>query len=229
MKTNIRVHRKGGSKSASPQVPNKPEPVSAPQNSTAASNPAAQVISHRSLPPLKRESVITEDSFDIECAIPRAVALLELMAQHDCTITERQKDSHSGYVGMGMMSLARDLSPRLFQDWNAALEVRKTGEAAWPAIRKLGNTVGKVQALLMMLSHDLSTYDYSMDDKVGFEPTEDDIAPFLSLASDCVDYLKACFYHEYGRHLPMDEIERELWEELLAKFPQAQRAERRAA
>lgn len=207
--------------------------------SIAAAKPSAPVavdetpvVSYLALPPLQRENVIVEDKFDMESAVARTLALVELMAKQDCTITERMKSAHAGYAGMGMMILARDLNPRLQRDWLAANDAlkkdKKIGAAGWPSIRKLGNTVEKVQAFLLMLAHDLSSFDYSLSDGVGFEPAADDIAPFLSLASDAVEYLKASFYAEYGRHLPMDEIDRGIWNELLAKFPQAEQ-QRRAA
>lgn len=186
------------------------------------------VVSYRNLPPLKRESVIHEDGFDMELAVHRAIALMELMARQDCTATERQNDEHSGGGANGMMSWASDLNHVLHRDFYAANHAKFNGGDKITAVRRLVNTIEKFHALLMTFAHDLSSSDYSTGDKLGFEPPEDDIAPFLSLASDCIEYLKACFYDRFGQDLPMDQIDREINEELLAKFPQAQE-QRRAA
>lgn len=186
------------------------------------------VVSYRLLPALKRENLIREDDFNMEMAVWRAVALLELLARQDCTSTERQRESHAGGMACGMMRWADDLNRVLERDWRAANASRITGRDAITDIRKLVNTVEKVCAMLMMFAHDLSSTEYLMDAKLGMEPPDADIAPLLSLASDAIEYLKASFYDRFGRDLPMDEIDRELSEELLLKFPQAC-AKRRAA
>lgn len=204
-------------------------------NRVAATKPSAPVavaetpvVSYRNMPPLNRENVISEDRLNMEVAVYRATALMELLARQDCTVTERQPLSHSGCVGAGMMNWADDLSIALRRDFYAANEgIRGDGDKL-TLVRKLNSTIDKFQALMLMLAHDISAGEYFADSKVGYEPTEEDIAPFLSLASDCIEYLKASFYREFCQHLPMDEIDRGIWNELLAKFPQAEQ-ERRAA
>ncbi|HEX5218148.1 MAG TPA: hypothetical protein VFZ59_01155, partial [Verrucomicrobiae bacterium] len=94
------------------------------------------------------------------------------------------------------------------------------------AARKLYNTVRKVNALLLMLGHDLSSHEYSTTDKWdaidNMSVPVGDIAPFITLAADCAEYLEACFFERYWNDLPMDEFDRQIVGELLGKFPQAQ-------
>lgn len=218
MKTNIRVRRNSGSKPAPAQVPNNPEPV-IPANTDSA----AAVISYLRLPPLKRVNVIHESGLDMEQAVYRALALLELLARQDCIMTERQKAAGSGGTGSGMMSWSDDLRLALYRDWLAANDAARTADSL-AAVRKLNNTVEKVAIMLLMLAHDLSAYGYFADSGVGSEPAEEDIAPLLSLASDCIEYLRASFFDRFGKLLPMDSIDLELCSELMAKFqPKEQR------
>ncbi len=185
--------------------------------------------SYRAMPPLIRENVATGSPLDMETALQRGLALMELFARLDCTLTERRKPSYSGNLGCGMMTWASDLNAALHHHFYAANEANRGGGDNIPAIRKLGNTIEKFQSLLLMLAHDLSSSEYSASDKLGFELPEHDIAPHLSLAADCIEYLRASFYDNLGRHLPMDEFDLAMNEELLAKFRESQSVQDRRA
>lgn len=202
----------------------------APAASAPVPAGATLTPSYRAMPPLIRENVATGSPLDMETAVQRGLALMELFARLDCTLTERGKPSYSGNLGCGMMTWASDLNAALHHHFYAANEAKRAGGDKITAIRKLGNTIEKFQSLLMMLAHDLSSSEYSTSAKLGFELPEHDIAPLLSLAADCIEYLRASFYDNLGRHLPMDEFDLAMNEELLAKFRESQAVhDRRAA
>lgn len=156
----------------------------------------------------------------MEEAVHYAAGLLSLFARMDCAQTERGGQPHAGYLACGFLNWGGDLIRVLTVNWIAAHGAAK-GDARGSSTRRLAVTIGKVRALLLLLAHDLSAggqFDAYEGAKMGVDLPDEELSPFLSLASDCIEYLEASFYDELGRHLPMHPFNREWEEESLQKF-----------
>jgi len=218
MKTNIRVRANGGSKSTSPQVPNKPD-ASVDQVET-------------SMQFLERVNLFAEDRPDMEWAVFRALGLLELLGRMNNSLT-RDKD-HGSYQSIGFTDWAERIGKTLYDNWNAVCHVGKDAREV-VAVRRLGFTVEKVKVLLLMMAHNLSNggvyerYETAhIEGRLNCDDPDCDYSPYLTMATDCAEYLVASFHEDFGKYLPMDQFNRDWIEnQIVAKF--ASRTEQRRA
>ena len=225
MKTNTRVRRNSVTKPASPQVPNKPEPaIPANTDSAVAALPQAE--------PMKRVNLLALDRPDMEEAVALTLGLLDLFSRLDSALTLDK--GPQAYQGMGSRMWSERLGKALYQDWNSAMESRKSADDNL-SVRRLGLTIEKAKALLMALAHDLSgggecdAYESWRVNRSGSMHLSDlDASPYITMATDCAEYLAASYYVDFQKALPMNQFERDWIEtEIVAKF--AQTTERKAA
>lgn len=178
---------------------------------------------------LTRKNLFAQEQPDMEKAVYCALGLLELLGRMNSVLTP-DKDYRS-YQGLGFPDWADRIGKALYVDWLAANDARKS-DREFNCVRRLGLTVGKVNALLLMMAHNLSgggIYDDYELARIEGKFTGDvpaiDCSPYLTMATDCAEYLDASFYVGFGSRFPMNQFLREwIEQEIVAKFqPKEQR------
>ncbi len=162
-----------------------------------------------------RASVISEKP-DMEYAVQYTLGLLNLLARMTAVQT-RGNGTHRSSTACGCSMWTDACGKAIYDAWNAAHDAKRpsggkvlsAGDKAG-LIRILGVTVSKATALLLMLAHELSVGWFDEYDRaeVNCELPPADSSPYLSLATDCVEYLEASFNADFGRALNSAEEQR---------------------
>ncbi len=215
------------------------EPASAGAGFTVATAEAATApavpMPEQKLELLKRENLFSDDQPNMEQAVQRALGLLGLLGRMSSALTLDK--GHSSYQGMGFTDWSGRVGKALYENWNTANDARSDDGNKIASVRRLGLSVEKAKALLLMMAHDLSTggdfdeYDGWKMDRDGSDHLSDlDLSPYLTMATDCAEYLEASYYVDFGNILPMNQFNRDWIEtEIVAKFAPHAEQQRRAA